>query len=97
MLDVTRWVACKRYAKYAIYSRVTEVIVFLSEIRAANHNFKSYDWEFPGINKISYADEFRYLGGEFLCWMLLGELKRRKFYISSAHSYAGGFRAPRTC
>ena len=33
---------------------------------------------FPGINKISYA-MLRYLGGEFLFWMLLG--KRRKFHI----------------
>ena len=28
-------------------------------------------WEFPGINKISYA-MFRYLLDGFLCWMLLG-------------------------
>ena len=31
-------------------------------------------------NKILLADGFRYLGGEFLCWMLLG--RRRTFYYS---------------
>ena len=36
-----------------------------------------------GSNKILLADASQYLGGEFLCWMLL---ERRKFYSSSAHS-----------
>ena len=31
-------------------------------------------------NGISYADGFRYYVDGFLCWMLLGGLKRRKFH-----------------
>ena len=35
-------------------------------------------WESDQLIETSYA-MFRYLGGEFLWWMLLGGLKRRTF------------------
>ena len=60
-------------------SRQSSIKLTATSFRGSN-DLVIIQWQiFPGINKISYT-LFRYLPDGFLCWMLLGE-KRRKFYI----------------
>ena len=39
------------------------------------------NWEFPGINKISYVDASQYLPDGFLYWMLLGVVAKNSTFL----------------